>query len=288
MKVKFYITNKKRRVDFIADYVSTLKARFDMASDLSDADMLLVFGIWDYSASRLARKALRMGIPYIAVPLGDLSAWNLRTPLASRAMQTVLFANRLVRHAQGLIATNHAEKKRLDEIKWNRHVSLVTDYLFSSSTDQETMVGDYRNVMDRVLEKYDDNTRRLARARADAIAQNSDDTPEKRLLFQLMLIKGRMPHENVPSGQLEKMYTLLMADDYDEDTLCLLIHRARLDAFAASLWHVLAQLHQLGEGFMPSPPADDRLSRRIASYVRPRPSDGAEGHGAPPPQPAKA
>lgn len=277
MKVKLHITDKKHQVDFITDYVSTLKARFDVVSDLCDADILLVFGVWSHSASRLAHKALRMGIPYIVVPLGDLSAWNLRTPLAARAMQTLLFANRFVRRAQGLVATNHAEKVRLDDIRWNRHVTFIADYLFSSATDQETMVDDYQKLMARVLDKCDDDTRRRTRARVDAIAQDSDDKPEKRLLFQLLLIEGRMPHENIPAGELEKMYDLLMADNYDEDVLNQLIRRARLGAFAASLWQVLAQLRHLGEGFMPSPPKSGRLSRRIASYVRPRHSDGVKG-----------
>lgn len=272
MKVKLYITSKKHRVDFIGDYASTLKANFDVVGDLCDADILLVLGIWDPAASRWARRARKMGVPYVVIPLGDLSAWNTRTPIVRRTAQTLLFANPLVRHAQGLVATNQAEKKRLDDIRWNRHVTLITDYLFSSATTLEAMVAEYLSMADKTLADYDAKTRKRIWSRVEDIAQNHDDTPEKTLLFQLLLVRNRMPHKNIPPDELEKTYNLLMADNYDEDLLNHLVHRARLDAFAASLWQVLGQRHALGEGFMPSPPKKGRLAQKIASYVKPRPT----------------
>ena len=43
---------------------------------------LLLLGGWDYKLSRTAHKAKRIGVPYVIVPLGDLSPWNLKHPLS--------------------------------------------------------------------------------------------------------------------------------------------------------------------------------------------------------------
>ena len=84
------------------------------------------------------------------------------------------------------------------------------------------------------------------RRKAEAIAQLTQDA----IISQVLQIKSRMPHKNIPQKYLDDLHTLLYADDYDEDAI-----KEELKT-------------GLTEGFMPIPAKEGRKSREILKYIK--------------------
>ena len=96
------------------------------------------------------------------------------------------------------------------------------------------------------------------------IADMSDDL----ICRQLLTIYARIPHRDIPREAIDKLHQLLMADNYDEDLLAKEIGQLRLTSFSASLFQSMRDITQLTEGFMPLPPKEGKLAKRISRYVR--------------------
>ena len=49
----------------------------DIVDNLADSDIVYIFGAWRMQDAIFARKVRQMGIPYILIPLGHISRWNI-------------------------------------------------------------------------------------------------------------------------------------------------------------------------------------------------------------------
>ncbi len=72
----------------------------------------------------------------------------------------------------------------------------------------------------------------MERRKAEAIAQLTQDA----IISQVLQIKSRMPHKNIPQKYLDDLHTLLYADDYDEDAIKEELGKLKLSNYAASVF----------------------------------------------------
>lgn len=80
MRIYVSVSSTKSQGLLYQAYKETVERRLEKANNLYQADVALLLGGWDYKLSRTAHKAKRIGVPYVIVPLGDLSPWNLKHP----------------------------------------------------------------------------------------------------------------------------------------------------------------------------------------------------------------
>ena len=88
------------------------------------------------------------------------------------------------------------------------------------------------------------------------------------IIAQIMQIKSRMPHQNIPQKYLDDLHTLLYADDYDEDAIKQELAEKKLSSYAASVFQTMTDKTGLTEGFMPIPAKKGRKSKEILKFVK--------------------
>ena len=100
--------------------------------------------------------------------------------------------------------------------------------------------------------------------KAEAIAAKTDEP----IIAQIMQIKSRMPHRNIPQKYIDDLHTLLYADNYDEDAIHAELAKQKLDKYAAAVFDAMTEKTGLTEGFMPLPARKGRKSRQILKYIK--------------------
>ncbi len=88
------------------------------------------------------------------------------------------------------------------------------------------------------------------------------------IIAQILQIKSRMPHQNIPQNYLDSLHTLLYADNYDEDAINEELQTLKLSGYAAAVFQAMTEKTGLTEGFMPLPAKKSRKSKEILKYVK--------------------
>lgn len=238
-------------------YILALFSNLEGTTLIDDADVVIILGAWTQSGARVARQARKMGIPYVVCPLGDISDRNRHNPGIKRSLQTSLYQKNMIKKAAAVIATTPLEQNYLISLGWNKHVFLIRNYACTHLTNLQKM-----------LEAWVDNTRdvldNFESTKAEVIAGLS----ELPIAQQILQIKSRMSHRNIPMSYLTDLHNLLYADNYDEDELALEMKKLKISTYAASVFHVMSQTTGLTEGFMPIPAKQGLLARKIMKYVK--------------------
>lgn len=256
MKIYVSISASKRRQSLYLSYKDTLERQLHLVDNPYHADVALLLGAWDIKLFSLARKARQMGMPYVIVPLGDLSPWTRKHPMSRWWIKKGLYQKSLTRNAACLVATTPMEKVQLLKLGWNEDARMVRYPRFTRMATDQTLAEGIDTICLSVANDY---RQRLT----DQIARMSDNAICRQLLF----IYARMSHRDIPREAIEELHKSLMADNYDEDELVAEIARLRLTSFAPALFQAMSQIAQLTEGFMPLPPKKGKLARRINRYV---------------------
>lgn len=100
--------------------------------------------------------------------------------------------------------------------------------------------------------------------KAEAIADQTKDA----IITQIMQIRSRMPHKNIPQKYLDDLHTLLYADNYDEDAINKELANLKLSSYAASVFQAMKEKTGLTEGFMPLPAKKGWKSKKILKYIK--------------------
>lgn len=238
-------------------YIETLQQRLDIADNIEDADVVLFLGAWSHQGFRLAQRSRKMGIPYIVCPLGDISERNCHNPGMKRSLQTFVYQKAMCRAAELLIATTPLEKEYLASLAWNSHISLIRYFGYSHLTSESAMTEDWQGADTITFTNYE-------KRKAEAIAAKTDEP----IIAQIMQIKSRMPHRNIPQKYIDDLHTLLYADNYDEDAIHAELAKQKLDKYAAAVFDAMTEKTGLTEGFMPLPARKGRKSRQILKYIK--------------------
>ncbi len=257
MKIYFYISKAKNKIDIYQEYLSVLRDDVCATDSMADSDVVAILGCWNKKSSSIASKARRMGIPYFLIPLGDLSRWNMHKPFWKRKLQKHLYQKSLAKHASGIIALSPMEKQFIERRKWNNNVLLIRSFVFSSLIDAESTKKQLDDEFSKAYDLYEAN-------KIEKIASKTESV----ICRQLLLIKSRMSHKNIPMLYINQLNTLLYADDYDEDDLNDEMDRLHITKFAKSVFQVMTTRTGLTEGFMPTPASDNRKAKTIESYIK--------------------
>jgi uncharacterized membrane-anchored protein YhcB (DUF1043 family) len=263
MKIYLYINKSVSKIDIWRDYVSAA-SECNRADRLSEADLLHLFGVWDLKASRLARKARKMGIPYIISPLGGLSQWNMHHPSTKRFIQRLCYQKSMVKHADAILVTTPMEMQYLRKLKWNFQLYRIPNPILTHFLSNAEM-------RDRMEEVYGKVSSRHEKFKAEQIRRLiGEESPEHAILRQLLQIRSRMSHQNIPQEYFEVLHGLLHDTDYDDDLLAEQIKKLKLLKFSRRIFKVMTIRTGLTEGFMPVEMLSDRKTKTIINYCRPQ------------------
>lgn len=257
MKVYLFISKSKKMLKMYEAYLDALIHQLDITQQLADADIVLILGAWTMQGARLAKQSHKMGIPYIVCPLGDISERNCKNPYMKRSLQTFAYQRNMYRNALLVVATTPLEQAYLTKLGWNKQISLIRYFGYSHLATQASTLSDWQQADDTTLSLFEQK-------KAEAIAAQTKDA----IVAQIMQIKSRMPHKNIPQKYLDDLHTLLYADDYNEDAICQELAQLKLSSYAASVFQAMTEKTGITEGFMPLPAKKGSKSREILKYVK--------------------
>ena len=257
MKTFLFVTPAKSHLDMYQPLLQALEQKLDCVEDMADADVVMILGVWNLKAARLARKARQMDIPYLVCPLGDLLVRPRTHPLLRHQVQRMCCIQSMLKNARQLIATTPLEKQQIEALGWNKNCGLVRYYGFSKLTTEQTMLQELANSEATILAAHEQSKQE----KIDALTKD-------KIVAQIMQIKSRMPHANIPLSYLTDLHTLLYADDYNEDAVCKELATHKLSSFAAAVFEVMTSKTGLTEGFMPLPAHKSRTSKSIEQIVK--------------------
>lgn len=257
MKAYLFISKHKKLFKMYQSYFDALSKQLDIAQKMKDADIVLIFGAWSLKGARIAKQSRKMGIPYIVCPLGDISERNRKNPHLKRSLQSVAYQKNMYKKADLLIATTPMEKIYLEKLAWNKNVSLIRCASFSHLTSDNVMMEEWKDTDYSTLANFEQR-------KADSIAAQTQDA----IVGQIMQIKSRMAHQNIPQKYLDDLHELLYADNYDEDAVNEELGKLKLSSYAASVFQAMTEKTGLTEGFMPLPARKGRKSKEILKYVK--------------------
>lgn len=238
-------------------YFETLQQKLDITTSLPDADIVYIIGAWAMQGAHLASQARKMGIPYIACPLGDISERNRKNPCIKRSLQASIYQKKMLQRANLVIATTPMEKDYLLHLGWNKAVSLIRYFGYSHLTSETAMMENVRDTNIGTLAAFEQR-------KAEIIASKTQNA----IIAQILQIQSRMPHRYIPQKYLDDLHTLLYADDYDEDAINEELAKLKLSDYAASVFQAMTDKTGLTDGFMPLPAKNNRKSKEILKYVK--------------------
>lgn len=239
-------------------YIETLSKNLDITTtSMADADVVMLMGAWTMKGARLAKQARRMDIPYIVCPLGDLSEYNCKSPKLKRTLQKAIYLKTMCRKAEAVVATTPMEQEYLARQGWNKNVQLVRYFGYSHLATEQSTTDEWKATHASTLADHE-------KRKAEWIASLTQEP----IVAQIMQIKSRMPHKNIPQPYLDDLHALLYADNYDEDAVNEQLRKLKIDPFAASVFQAMTEKTGLTDGFMPLPAKKSRKSREILTYVK--------------------
>ena len=257
MKAYLFISKQKKLLSMYTPYIEALRQGLDITNDIVDADIAVIIGAWTMKGAQLAKQSRKMGIPYIVCPLGDISERNDKNPHMKRCFQKALYQKEMYNQAEFLIATTPMEERYLVQNKWNNNISLIRYFGYSHLTTEQAMLKSWTELEEKVFADFEQR-------KAEGIAAITHDA----IIAQILQIKSRMPHKNIPQRYLDDLHTLLYTDDYDEDAILAEMSKLKLTDYASSVFLAMTEKTGLTEGFMPIPAKEGRKSREILKYVK--------------------
>ncbi len=258
MKVYLFVSKEKRGHEMYLPYIEALSKTLDVTTtEMSESDVALFMGAWTLRGANLAKKARRMGIPYLVCPLGDLSEYNSKTPHIKRSLQRAAYQKAMCKKADAVVATTPMEQAQLGKLGWNKNVLLVRYFGYSHLATEQSTTDDWNATHASTLADHE-------KRKADQIASLTQDP----IVAQIMQIKSRMPHRNIPQPYLDDLHALLYTDNYDEDAVNEQLRKLKIDHFAASVFQAMTEKTGLTDGFMPLPAKKGRKSKEILTYIK--------------------
>lgn len=257
MKVYLYIAKQKKTLKMYLPYIEALGKKLDITHNLADADIVMILGAWTMQGAQLAGKSRKMGIPYMVCPLGDISERNQKNPHLKRSLQSLVYQKTMYQKADLVIATTPMEKNYLAQLGWNKNIALIRYFGYSHLTSEGAMLDNWADTNTSTLSGFEQH-------KAEMIAAQTKEP----IIAQILQIKGRMPHQNIPQNYLDDLHTLLYADNYDEDAINEELQTLKLSGYATAVFQAMTEKTGLTEGFMPLPAKKSRKSKEILRYVK--------------------
>ena len=257
MKVYLYIAKQKKTLKMYLPYIEALGKKLDITHNLADADIVMILGAWTMQGAQLAKKSRKMGIPYMVCPLGDISERNRKNPHLKRCLQSLVYQKTMYQKADLVIATTPMEKNYLAQLGWNKNIALIRYFGYSHLTSESAMLDSWTDTNTSTLSGFEQH-------KAEMIAAQTKEP----IIAQILQIKSRMPHQNIPQNYLDTLHTLLYADNYDEDAINEELQALKLSGYAAAVFQAMTEKTGLTEGFMPLPAKKSRKSKEILRYVK--------------------
>ena len=122
---------------------------------ISDYDIIHIFGCWSREACQLSKRAYMHGIPYVLTPLGGLQPWE-----TERHQHSIFFQRQrhLVEHAAVVHVCGKLEHETFISLGWNKRVAVVknpvltSQITFASAASQ--IVALYRKIIDSNVQLF--------------------------------------------------------------------------------------------------------------------------------------
>jgi glycosyltransferase involved in cell wall biosynthesis len=119
-------------------------ARAALASLISDADVVLIHGVWIPILPLAARLARRAAVPFALFPHGVLDPWAVAAKSLKKRLALLAGYGGLIRHAAGVQALSPYEQRCLIDGGWHPRAEVIPNGVFPHQIDPLPEPGTFR------------------------------------------------------------------------------------------------------------------------------------------------
>ena len=241
-----------------------------------EPDIIHCHGLPSVSAVRAILSGINKGSRLVLTLHGQMEPWATDK---NKKMPAIYWQKRLITRAYSVILLGRLELTNFKKLGWNRRTEEIHNAVTTNTISLQEMCAAtfavYQKVMDsNTLELMDEPTVRMLRIAAyfpdhyetpKPIREKVGDYNGKETDYLVRII-----HQLRQQPLLLHLIELtreLYRDTVDDEQLAERLEEKKLTAFTRSLIQVLDEQTALDEGYMPLPPADNRLTRQIRQQL---------------------
>lgn len=215
----------------------------------------------------------------------DSNVCTLLSPTASEALSHLLHAaiNDRLPNMPDAMAEAHAALDATDDTDWRNICIYADDEHITDYLEKGIRVMQYNKELVVVEEsqrfigkssyadgdiKHDDvlSSNIMLKSNVEDLASDEQKT-EFELCMMILNIRHELSHQSLPLRHVLNLAERLMADNYDEDSLIVMLTATGAQKFMARLEAAMQSIVRLNEGYMPVRPIYDRLTDEMTARI---------------------
>lgn len=267
MRIRIYASPDIKKEHPFCDFINMINRRIAMTNGYvvteEQPDIVHIIGCWDQEAFRITKKMCNMRIPYVYSTMEGLLPWN-----REKWSDNILFYShqkKAISHAALILAGGELEKNSLEELKWNKHITTITNPLTTNSVTEENTIQLLLSYYEHVKKEHEKTIRCEIEQNVKSMPLDNDDA--RKVMRMFMYASYLCRRKMIPQNFLDEFSQILTTTDYDENLMENMLCKNNLIMMAARIEQVMADESTLTEGFMPVTARDDKETDKIKNYI---------------------
>lgn len=253
MRIKYVIPTKMHS-DFINAGMhkllcQALKVHGEVSIVDSSPDIVHVFGIWSNAYAKLVEKLRSLGIPVVFTSINGMAELKNSEGHTTNNIYTRRALGSIAKNGATIHVCGNFEAATVSHIYKYASISLITNPLFTSTTNNDFMVTKFMQLYLSVVERNDKNIKESIRSLVKKAGVENKEIAE--ICSRIIYIQKRFIMENIPLDYLEQTSAVMISSDYDEKEMRKTLETLHISKFASYTMALLSSKAKLTEGFMP-------------------------------------
>ena len=225
----------------------------------STPHLVHVFGAWDSAAAKFLSKAHRRTIPVVYSPVGGLLDWNKEELSPQKRVALLPGQKSMIARSQVVFAWSDQERKSIEAMKKPQRMEEFANPVISNTISVHALAASMLAIYQQALAGFDAKVRERIN---NDISKWKDSEGITSVLFKLH--QGCIPHES-----LTDLCQTMVQTDYNEDEMNDILRQMKWDKRMSRLEQIMSETDGLTEGFMPLPPLNDNVTKKIKERLEP-------------------
>ena len=268
IRVKYIIPDKLSDTHINRGLPDLLRQRLPVSGAMLVVDKLPqivhVFGLWNSVYAKLLKRLRRKGLPVVFTSIEGLSPLLNVNGNTTNDIIRIAAIRQICTSCNIIHVCGNTEKALLESLSKKARTKAILNSMFTSLTDEETMLSMFQNTY---ISAYEQNTKLIRESISKKVKTATNDGTIAEICSCLMYIRSLYISGCIPQKVLDDTTSTMMTHDYDETEMANVLKALKMLRFSSFCMSLLENRTQLTEGFMPIPAASGKIDNRMLNMI---------------------